>query len=115
VPYTKHTVDAPGGSYRMSIPEVEWQWDVFERAKGMEFIRNYHPSLADDEILKKHFGGRVFRHSRKKEDPTKAMAKINIERDKDPEATMSGIEDIEKKENVVQEDILIRIDREINS
>jgi hypothetical protein len=28
---------------------------------------------------------------------------------------MSGIEDIEKKENVVQEDILIRIDREINS
>ena len=117
VKYEKRIVDTPGGPYRLSIPQTEWQWDEFERAKGMEFVGNYHPSLADDKVLKSHFGSRVFRHSRRKEDPTKAMAKINIERDKDPEATMAGIEDIEKEEGGkgegIVEDILIRIDRQL--
>lgn len=114
-PYTKQTINAPGGAYRNFFPKDEWQWDEFERAKGMEFIGNYHPSLEDDKVLKSHFGKRIFRYSRKREDPTKPMAKINIERDKDPEATMHGIEDIEKEEGgegVVKEDILIKIDRQ---
>ena len=114
VPYERKTVKTPGGSYRMYIPREEWQWDEFERAKGMEFIRNYHPTLADDKILKSHFGNRVFRYSRKKVDPTKAMAKINIARDKDPDATMHGIENIEQTEEpTIKEDILVKIDRQI--
>jgi len=124
VPYTRKTVETPGGSFRMYIPREEWQWDEFERAKGMEFIRNYHPSLADNKILQSLYGKRVFRYSRKKEDPDPAMAKLNIERGKDPEATMSGIEDIEGEENIakgtgegvtgtIKEDILIKIKKQL--
>lgn len=94
-PYVKQEIKTPGGTYRNFFPKDEWQWDEFERAKGMEFIKNYHPSLADDKGLTSIYGKRLFRYSRKQVNPDKAMAKINIARDKNPDATMHGIEDIE--------------------
>lgn len=96
--YTKRTVNTPGGSYRMSMPENEWQWDEFESAKGMEFVGNYHPTLVDDKMLKFQYPGRVFRYSRKRPDPTKPMAILNIDRKKEPETGMVG--DIE--ENIIE-------------
>lgn len=97
VKYSKRTVKTPGGSYRMSIPETKWQWDEFESAKGMEFVGNYHPTLADNKMLKFQYGKRVFSYSRKRQDPEKAMDKINIDRKKEPETGMVG--DIE--ENII--------------
>lgn len=94
VKYLKRTVKTPGGSYRMSIPQNKWQWDEFESAKGMEFVGNYHPTLADDKMLKFQYGKRVFSYSRKRQDPEKAMDKINIDRKKEPETGMVG--DIEE-------------------
>ena len=60
--YKKVTVNTPGGTYQMSVPEEEWTWDEFEHAKGMEVKDNYHETL---DRLRDGYQKNVWRHTKK--------------------------------------------------
>ncbi len=81
--YTKETFQGWAGPYRRSIPVDEWDWDEFESAKGMEFVKNYSETIKEDPYLEDKFGDRMWRHARKKGDQAKAMAKLDKERKKE--------------------------------